>query len=103
MFNFFSKKKKEKIKNQVKSKNKSKEEAKTSFVTLGKPDEVSKFLDYFDVLFKKDWVYDYIYQFLISPYWTTPIQDFIDKNCIKIEEGNDEILREIFQAYFLKK
>lgn len=53
MFNFFSKKKKEKIKNQVKSKNKSKEEAKTSFVTLGKPDEVSKFLDVLMIYLKR--------------------------------------------------
>ena len=50
---------------------------------------------------KKDWIYDYVYQFLISPYWTTPIQEFIDQNCIVIEVGTEENVKKKFQAIFI--
>lgn len=50
--------------------------------------------------YSKDWTYDYLYQFLISPYWTTPIQSFIDQNCYEVENENDEALKKLFQAIF---
>lgn len=37
----------------------------------------------------EDYLYEYVYQFLESPYWTNPIQNFLDQFCYIMEyEGS---------------
>ena len=107
MFKFFSKKKKDKLMNQGKKEKEMKNDPKIKKEAKKNDDSVFfiKVLTFY--FFLKDWTYDYIYQFLISPYWTTPIQSFIDQNCFEVENENHEALKKLFQAkifsrFFLK-
>ena len=39
------------------------------------------------------WMFEYILQYMRSPLWKGPIQDFIDQNCSQFEEEGENKMK----------
>ncbi len=51
----------------------------------GEGENVSKNTQFFyqnDFFLLQDWIFDAIYEFFQSPRWQTPVQSFIEENCV---------------------